>query len=256
MPERTWAPASEPAELAALVLAAGHGTRARAVTGGGSKVLLEVGGIPVLGHNLRWLAHAGVPAAWINLHFDADRIRTAIGTGASFGIHVRYSPEATPLGTAGALKHLEARWKGTVLVVYGDNLLRFDLRRFLWRHLATLADATIAVFHEDRNPSTGIAGGRIDIDADGRVVQFTEGSTRSDLPVNAGVYLLEQRVLSAITPDCAEDFGRDVFPRMLARGDRVCSHLIEPGGYCLGFDTPDTAARGLELVRSGRVSLA
>ena len=246
--------------IPALVLAAGLGTRIRPVAGALPKPLIPFGGPPILVHNLRWLAASGVRTVWINLHYQAASITAAIGNGAALGLDIAYLFEPDLLGTAGAFGNLGDRASGTALVVYGDNLLRFDLAALLARHRATGAAATIALFDRARHTHTGIAGGRVDIDTDGRVLGFIEGGAppppgAPDL-VNAGVYAVEPEVRRLIPPGRAVDFGREVFPAMLHRGDELFGHVIESGGYCLGLDTPESHRAGTALLEAGAIALA
>ena len=233
----------------ALVLAAGKSTRIQAVAPDRPKPLILVAGEAVLERNLRQLAAAGVRDVWINLHYRGEQIQTLVGDGGRLGLRVRYSWEPELLGTAGAAKKLEAALgEDTFLVVYGDNLTAFDLAALVAQHRARAAAATIAVFDRERVPNTGLAGGRVVVDADHRVTQFLEGGTAASPYVNAGVYALEPRVLAAIPMGTFVDFGRDVFPRLLAEGARVDAFPIH--GYCLGIDTPEGLARANALVAS------
>ncbi len=246
-----------------LILAAGLGTRIRAIAGDRPKPLIGFGGAPILAHNLRWLADAGVRDVWINLHYRAELIREAVGDGAAFGLRVQYLFEPELLGTAGAYRNLLAQPgvpAGTALVVYGDNLLRLDVARLLAAHRARAAACTVCLFDRAAHCHTGIAGGRVELRPDGRIDAFVEGAGapppgQRDL-VNAGVYAIEPAVAALIAPTGAADFGRDVFPAMLHAGDGLYGHVLEPGGYCLGLDTPESYAAGVELLAGGRIGLA
>ena len=115
---------------------------------------------------------------WINLHYGADQIRAAIGDGGSFGLRVHYVFEPELLGTAGALANIAHVVNEPMLVVYGDSLVRCDLTTLEQAHRAARAEATVALFDRDRHPHTGIAGGRVRLDADSRVTAFIEGVGR------------------------------------------------------------------------------
>jgi mannose-1-phosphate guanylyltransferase len=251
----------------AMVLAAGRSTRISGELEGRSKLLVNIGGETVLERNLRWLHDAGVTDVWINLHYRPNDIRALVGHGSRLGLCVRYSEEPELLGTAGAFRKIVSgdathgsvlrestddreagsqRLAEPVLVVYGDNVSRFDLQALVRRHVESEALATIALFDARVHGNSGIAGGRVVI-ADGLVVAFAEGrsaegrSIDSSL-VNAGVYVLQPAVADHIADDGAPDFGRDVFPTLLARGARIAAHVIEPSGYCFGIDTPEALA--------------
>jgi mannose-1-phosphate guanylyltransferase len=238
----------------ALFLAAGKSTRIHPVSKGRPKPLLDVGGDAIIARNLRWLAAEGVTELLINLHYRADEIRAFVGDGSAFGVQVRYSHEREILGTAGAAKRLEREWGGRFLVVYGDNLLSTDLSKLIADHEASGARATILVFDRLVHPHTGIAGGRVRVDAEDRIVEFAEGAgDEISSLVNAGVYVLEPEVLELVPPETFYDFGKEVFPALLARGDRLQASRVTD--YCLGIDTPESFERALALVASGEVKL-
>ena len=237
----------------AVLLSAGNSTRIAPVGGGIPKPLLRVQGEPILVRNVRWLAGAGVRRIWVNLHYRGDLVRAALSDGAAWGVQIRYSEEPTILGTAGGVRKLLSSLGETFLVVYGDNLVQLDLGSFLESHIARRADVSIAVFDE-RAPNTGLAGGRVALGAEDTVVSFVEGAAEGrGALVNAGVYAVESQVLQDFPEGCFLDWGKDVFPRLLAGGARILGYRIE--GYCLGLDTPARYERGMALINSGQVRL-
>ncbi len=256
----------------AVVLAAGKSTRIARVGGGLPKPLLPVQGEPILVRNIRWLAGAGVRHIWVNLHYRGDLIRAALGDGSTWGVEVRYSEEPTILGTAGGVRKVLSSLGDTFLVVYGDNLLELDLAAFSAAHRARGADVSIALF-DDTAPNTGIAGGRVMLDANDRVTAFREGAEPLTPPspfltppspfptppspfpsfINAGVYAVERPVFEEFPEGEFLDWGRDVFPLLIERGCRIFGYRIE--GYCLAMDTPACYERGMALISSGQVRL-
>ena len=241
----------------ALVLAAGLGSRLRAVAGDLPKPLVPFGGAPILAHNLRWLAASGIEEVWINLHYAADAIRVALGDGAAFGLAITYVYEPELLGTAGALANIAAVVDQPFWVIYGDSVVRCDLAALAGAHAAAGAELTLALFDQERHAHTGIAGGRVVLKRDGAVEAFVEGGDAAGSSlVNAGVYLAEPTILDLIPTGRLVDFGREVFPAMLAGGRRLQGHVIEDGGYCLGLDTPESYAAGQRLLAEGRLTLA
>lgn len=231
--------------MKALVLAAGKSSRIAAQTGGLPKPLIQVAGEPVIAHSLRWLAGHGITDCWINLHFRPEVIREALGDGSRYGVQIRYAFEPTILGTAGAVKNLESIWDEDFLVVYGDNLLGFDLEAMHRTHAASGAMATIALFHWDRDLHSGIAGGRVSMDKDAAIRGFVEQGGEGAVPtspwVNAGVYVLQPAVCRHIPAETFCDFGRDIFPGLLKANLPLQGYAI--GDYCLAVDTPESLAR-------------
>lgn len=239
----------------ALVLAAGLGTRLRSISGGLPKPLAPFGGDPILAHNLRWLAKAGVGEVWINLHYAADQVREAIGDGSAFGLAIHYVYEPELLGTAGALANIPEAFDRRMMVVYGDNVVRFDLAAFEREHAGAGAEVSIALFDQAKHPHTGIAGGRVELQPTGQVSRFVEGAATDGL-VNAGVYVVEPSILDLIPTGRLVDFGRDVFPAMLGAERVLKGRVIDDDGFCLGLDTPESYAVGEQLLREGRIRLS
>ena len=227
--------------MKALVLAAGMGSRIAGVADGVPKPLIQVGGMPVIVRNLLWLRANGIEDIWVNLHHRPDEIRAVVGDGQQFGVQVRYSYESALLGTAGAAKKLEEQWDDAFVVVYGDNIVGFDLRAMCSRHRRCGADATIAVFDPAKDMHSGIAGGRVCMGEGDRVEGFSEGNAALRQPdvqwVNAGVYVLSHAVCGSIPEGKASDFGKDVFPALLTQGLRVMGYPIN--SHCLAVDTPE-----------------
>ena len=237
--------------VGALLLAAGKGSRLSDLRHGRPKPLMPLAGRTLLEWNLEWIGAHGVRTTWVNLHEGADQIRQTIG-GEARGVHVRYSFEPELLGTAGGWRNLADEWTTTSLVVYGDNVTRFDLRAFHAAHVAGRAPATIALFDPSVHQNTGIAGGWAHVNEEWMVTDFVEGA-RPDASayVNAGVYLLEPEVLADVQGD-TPDFGRDVLPKLAERGD-VQGYLMEASGFCLGVDTPERFAIAERMLAAGSV---
>lgn len=239
-----------------LVLAAGKSTRITPLSGGLPKPLIDFGGRHLIEWSLEWLAASGLTDIWINLHYRPESVREALGDGARHGLRISYAFEPELLGTAGAWRNLAAEWGGTSLVVYGDNVMRFDLDEFLAVHRRSGASATVAVFDPARHRNTGIAGGHVVLAEDGRIREFREGvppRPGAQEYVNAGAYLLEPRLLEKVPPGF-QDFGRDIFPQLLA-ADEIHGHIIDDAGYCLGLDTPESHAVAQEILGAGELGL-
>jgi len=233
-------------KLRAVVLAAGRGTRISACANNLPKPLLPIQGEPILRRNLRWLASQGINECWINLHYRPEAIITAIGDGRSLGMTLTYMHEPDLLGTAGGVRNIAAQWNEPVLVVYGDNLLSFELKPMIDDHRESGALVTIACFDPESSPHTGIAGGSLVMGVEGYVSRFQEaGPFAEHALVNAGVYLCEGQAVAAIQVGFS-DFGNDLFPALLRTRALIGGYRIK--GYCLGIDTPQAYARAVELV--------
>jgi NDP-sugar pyrophosphorylase family protein len=238
----------------AVVLAAGKSTRIAPVARGLPKPLIEIQGKAILLRNLRWLAEAGIKQVWINLHYRPEAIRQRVGGESELGLRVHYAYEPEILGTAGGVREIASGWTETFVVVYGDSLVRANLKLMQQAHRESHAAVTIGLFDRTQHPHTSIAGGTVSLSGSGRVISFDEGIRAGSSPlVNAGLYLLEPEIVARIPARSFCDFGRQLFPRLLASELPIQGHLIE--GYCLGIDTPEAYRRALCLVEEGTVQL-
>lgn len=227
--------------MKAFILAAGLGTRLRSLGLEVPKVMAPVGGKPLLQHHFEFLRAQGITEFIVNLHHLPDKVTGYFGDGSRFGVKITYSLETELLGTAGGVKKMEAWLRdGTFLVIYGDNLMRFELAPLVEFHRDRRAVATVALF-ESPEPWTG---GVVETDARGRVLRFVEKPDPKEVStnlINAGIYLLEPAVLDAIPAGQFCDFGTDVFPALLAAGQPVFA--MKPKAYIQDIGTPERLAK-------------
>ncbi|HEY1232923.1 MAG TPA: HAD-IIIA family hydrolase [Candidatus Binatia bacterium] len=226
----------------AAVLAGGLGTRLRSVVSDRPKVLAQVDGQPFLTRLLDELVAAGLPRVVLCTGYLGDQIQAAIGERYR-GLDISYSRETEPLGTAGALKlalpHLNS---DPVLVMNGDSFCTVDLKRFVEWHRQRAAAGTLLL----TRVATPTRYGLVAIDDNGAVLQFSEKQTgHSPGWINAGVYLLSQRLLSSIPHGRKLSLEYDVFPRWAGRGLyawRVAERFIDIG-------TPEDFSRAGDFFR-------
>jgi NDP-sugar pyrophosphorylase family protein len=209
----------------AMLLAAGEGTRLRPLTNNLPKPMVTLGNKPLLGYTLALLARHNIREVAINLHHCPDVVRAYFGDGSAWGVRIMYSFEPELLGTAGAVKKIESFWDGPFLVVYGDNLTDCDLTRFVEFHRAKGGLVTMALFWREDVQQSGVAA----LDVDDRIMCFVEKPAAGLAPshwVNAGLMVAEPRVLDYIPAGRSCDFGREVLPDLLARGERVYGYRM------------------------------
>jgi len=226
-----------------MLLAAGKGTRLWPLTERVPKCMVPLDGTPVLEYNIEWLRRYSVTEIIINLHHLPEAIRDYFGDGQKWGVRITYSPEPKPLGTAGGVK--QAAWffdDSPFFVWYGDNLSTCNLNRLYQAHRAKGGLATIALYYRGDPSQSGIVG----LDQDDRVVRFLE-KPRPDQVfsrwVSAGLFVLEPGVLDFIPQDDAPDFGRDIFPAILAAGQPFYGYRMSADEGLWWIDTPGDLQR-------------
>jgi MurNAc alpha-1-phosphate uridylyltransferase len=115
--------------LKAMILAAGRGERMRPLTDSIPKPLLLAGGKPLIRYPLEALARAGVRDVVINLSWQGEALRRALGDSASLGLRLHWSDEGTPsLETGGGIfRALPLLGPDPFVVVNGDVWTDFEL---------------------------------------------------------------------------------------------------------------------------------
>lgn len=212
--------------MQAIILAGGKATRLRPYTDDRPKAMVEVGGAPIVAHQIRWLVGNGVKEAVVSCGYRAEILQEYLRDGSELGISLTYAVESEPLGRGGGLKfaarHLPHPEDFT-FALNGDILCRFSLGDLLEHHRSVGATATLAL--APYKTTWGIT----DVE-DGRITGFRQSPT---LPywINGGIYVLEPECIELL-PDKG-DHEDSTFPQ-LAREGRLGGYQIN--GYWRGID--------------------
>jgi NDP-sugar pyrophosphorylase family protein len=226
----------------AMLLAAGRGTRLRSVEPDVAKALVNIAGEPLLARQLEYLEGQGVSRVVVNAHHLADSI-LAFAREHRGSVELVVIVERELLGTAGGVRNALPRLgDDPFIVLYGDVLTNEPLGPIVELHSKRAAAATLAVYE-----SKDVEGkGAIAVDGSDLVTGFTEkGTTRPGSPalINAGIYVLEPSFARRIPAGVASDFGHDVFPAAVARGEQLAIYRLS--APVLDVGTPSA----LELAR-------
>lgn len=243
-------------EVAAVVLAAGGGTRMKS---GLPKVLHPAAGRPLLVHVLEALqpldlaSHCVVVSKRREL-FEKVLAESSLGIAADFA--VQDPPRGTADAVASGLKQLSGRFS-TVLVVQGDTPLieTSTLDALLHVHSENGAGATILTARI--SDPTGY--GRVLKTEDGDVARIVEDrdatyEERTIDEINAGVYAFDAALLtealSEIETDNAQQeyYLTDVIPAVLKRGRRAVAYRTHPQEV-VGVNSRAQLARVAEMLR-------
>jgi mannose-1-phosphate guanylyltransferase/phosphomannomutase len=148
------------------------------------------------------------------------------------GIELFYFREETPLGTAGSVKNTEPLLSldidDSFIVISGDAVCDTDLSAAVLFHREKNADITIITSSASEPYEYGV----VLCGSDGKIERFIEkpGKTQAFADtVNTGIYIIKRAVLELIPPKIMYDFGRDLFPYMLAEG--YAMYGINDSGY-------------------------
>ncbi|MDG6220308.1 MAG: NDP-sugar synthase [Candidatus Thermoplasmatota archaeon] len=206
--------------MKAVILAGGVGTRLKPLTDNRPKPLVLVGDKMCIEYVMSALSKAGFNKMIITTGYMSDRLITTIGDGGKHDAAVLYSFEGTPAGTAGAVKKVGDYLDATFVVASGDVLADVDISALYRFHKEKKALVTIALTRVEDPTEFGVVG----LSDDGRIERFLEKPKReeafSDL-INAGIYIMEPKVLDYIPDGEKYDFSKQVFPALLEKGERL-----------------------------------
>ena len=171
--------------MQAVILAGGKGTRLRPYTTVIPKPLMPVGDMPILEIILRQLRSAGVEQVILACGYMSQMFRAFFQDGARLGLHIDYSLEDKPLGTAGPLALALDRLEDDFLVMNGDLLTTLDYRGLFADHVQGKAAATISVCTREVKIDFGV----IEVTAQGRLGGYSEKPVyKLDVSMGANVF--------------------------------------------------------------------
>jgi mannose-1-phosphate guanylyltransferase len=222
-------------EMTAVVLAGGKATRLRPLSLSRPKGMVPVLNRPFMEHVLAYFQQYGITKVVLALGHEAEPLREHFGDGSRFGVSIEYSVEEEPLGTAGAVKKLEASLHDTFIVYNGDVYTTIPLDEVVAVHRAREAIATIALTPVDDPSQYGV----VETDDRGSIRRFIEkpkpGMTSAN-SINAGIYVLEPGVFRHMNEGFVM-FEIDVFPSLLKAGAPFYAHDYD--AYWIDIGTPE-----------------
>jgi len=216
--------------MKAVIMAGGEGSRLRPLTCTRPKPMMPVLNRPIMHYTVELLKKHGFDEVGVTLQYKPDEIIEYFGGGEKYGIEVRYFLEDIPLGTAGSVKNAEEFLDDTFVVISGDALTDFDLKRAVEFHRERGAMATLVLAKVDCPLEYGV----VITEESGRVRRFLEkpgwGEVFSDT-VNTGIYILEPEVLGYFKKRKFFDFSKDLFPLLLEKKKPLYG-IVLPGYWC------------------------
>lgn len=203
-------------KLTAVILAGGLGTRLRPVVADQPKVLAQVNGKPFLAYLLDQLVTFGLRHVVLCTGYLGEQIESIIGSSYQ-SLEIQYSQEPAPLGTGGALKYALPLYRSNpILAMNGDSFCIANLGAFY-------------AWYQERNISTGALllaqvddvqrYGQVQLIDEGSIAKFSEKGRNSGAGwINAGIYLLDRKLLAAIAEGQAVSLEQEVIPSWLSTG--------------------------------------
>lgn len=220
--------------MRALILAGGKGTRLRPLTVYTPKPIVPVINRPFLLYQIEILRRAGINEIVLSLNYQPDKIRHILGDGSEFGVELSYVTEPQPMGTGGAFHYAANGSMETTIVLNGDIFTDLVIKKVIEDHASNGADATICLA-EVEDPT---AYGLVETKSTGEILRFSEKPKAEDLSpnqvnfINAGIYVLESKILNLIPENTFCSFEYDVFPRILEEKLKFRAHALDNAYWC------------------------
>lgn len=229
--------------MQAVILAGGLGTRLRPLTLTCPKPLLPVANVPIIRRIIDKMP-ADVDEVVLAVNYRLEQLAEYFESH-DVGRNVTLVEEKEPLGTAGAIKNIEAHVDDTFFVFNGDVIDSLDLDAFRAFHERTAGIGSIALWRVSDPRHFGVMDMRGD-----RILRFVEKpeskeSAPSDL-ANAGTYILEPSVFDLIPAGKVTSIERETFPQLLAEGKKL--HGMKFDGYWVDCGRPETYLKANEAV--------
>jgi glucose-1-phosphate adenylyltransferase len=237
-----------------FILAGGRGERLLPLTRDRSKPAVPFGGTyRIIDFTLSNCLNAGLRQIYLLTQYKSQSLQRHVTQGwdlfaGELGEFITAIPPQLRVGdewyrgTADAvfqnLYTIGMEHPAHVLVLSGDHVYRMNYGELIRDHLASEADATLAVV-----PVPAADAGRfgvVEADENRKVTGFREKPQDldpggADVLANMGVYLFRAPALiEALTeddglPDSSHDFGHDVLPALVRQGARVMAHsFVDP----------------------------
>lgn len=228
----------------AIILAGGKGERLYPLTRDIPKPLIQIGGKPIIEHQIQLLKEQGIKEIWILLGYLGDKIRDYLKDGRKWDAEICYEQEKKPLGTAGALLQMKDKIGEDFLVLSGDVMLGFDFQRFMNYHLGKKESLASFAIHETDHPQDSDL---VKIDEEGRILALLkrphlEGKDLLNISI-ASIFIFSPKIFQYINQKRKFDIEKDMLPVILKSKDKAYGYLTQD--YIKDMGTPER----LEKVR-------
>ena len=215
-------------DIDVVILCGGKGTRLQKVVDDRPKPMADIHGRPFLDILIDYVSSFGLRRFILCTGYMGDQIEEFYRQEDGSRTFL-FSREAIPLGTGGALKNAELVIQSNpFLVMNGDSFCPVEIDALLDVHLNRKALATMTVSQSDNAADFG----SIIMDAESRITVFREKIPSRNSLINAGVYLMDRRVLSLIVPGVPTSLENDLFPGLIDKdfyGYRTRGSVIDIG---------------------------
>ena len=239
-------------ECIAMLLAGGQGSRLYVLTGNVAKPAVPFGGkYRIIDFPLSNCTNAGIDTVGVLTQYKPLELNSYIGSGqpwdldrANGGVHILppYMVEGDKgswyKGTANAIYQnigfVDMYDPDYVVILSGDHIYKMNYMKMVQAHKAVGAACTISVLEVPWDEASRF--GIMNVDSEDNIVEFQEKpkEPKSNL-ASMGIYVFDWKKLRQYLvedendPASANDFGKNIIPKMLAAGEKMLAYRFE--GY-------------------------
>ena len=238
--------------MKAVIMAGGFGTRIQPLTSSVPKPMIPLFNRPIMLHIVEHLKKYDITELVMLLYHNPEVIKKFFRDGSDFGVKITYVTPVMDMGTAGAVKAAEKYLDERFLLISGDLLTDFNLKKVMDFHNDNKAMATITL----TSVKDPLQFGVVITDKSKRIIQFLEkpgwGEVISDT-INTGIYVLEPEILKYIPAGENFDFSQDLFPLMLQNKDALYGYTAK--GYWRDIGNTDSYREAHHDIFRGKVNI-
>ncbi len=238
-------------ECIAMLLAGGQGSRLHTLTKKVAKPAVPFGGkYKIIDFTLSNCINSGIDTVGVLTQYEPHSLNAYVGTGQPWDLdrlnggvsilppYQRGTNTEWYKGTANAIyqneRFINEYNPEYVLVLSGDHIYKMDYSKMLEQHKKTNADVTIAVLDVPLEEASRF--GIMNCYDDGTIYEFEEKpkNPKSTL-ASMGIYIFNWDKLRKYlkedeeNKDSKNDFGQNIIPLMLEKGELLMSYKFE--GY-------------------------
>ena len=246
-------------ECVAMLLAGGQGSRLYALTNKVAKPALTFGGkYKIIDFPLSNCVNSGIDTVGVLTQYQPLELSDYIGNGQPWdldrlygGVHILSPYQAKTgcewyKGTANAIYQNLAFIKRYnpeyVLILSGDHIYKMDYSLMLKEHKKNNASCTVATISVPIEEASRF--GIVNVKEDGEIYEFEEKPKKPKSTLaSMGIYIFTaSKLYKYLDEDEADvnssnDFGNDVLPKMLDKGEKMFSYEFK--GYWKDVGTID-----------------
>ena len=161
--------------------------------------------------------------------------------------------EKKPLGTGGCLANLKFTKHTDLMIIMGDILTDFDVKKFLDFHKKKKADITLFVHPNDHPYDSDL----INLGENNKVVDFFSKNRKrkiySDNLATAGIYIIKSNILKNLNKNKYQDISKDIILKSIRRKKKVFAY--KSADYAKDVGTPKRYFQTLNDLKSKKLIL-